>query len=160
MLAPGALWHLPGSQGSSTHVQPLKSWSVVLESDANTQIFNHLVILQHPGPWTWVLLYGDTGVLVIPLSLLPQTLLRGVRWCRPAGSDQIQSQAVSWASWLQKGNFDIWFQKPQTTGLPWWFIGKEHTRVNAGDGFNPWSGKVPHVSEQLSPCTTSTEPVL
>ena len=27
-------------------------------------------------------------------------------------------------------------------------------------GFNAWSGKIPHASEQLSPCTTMTEPVL
>ena len=25
--------------------------------------------------------------------------------------------------------------------------------------FKPWSGKIPHVVEQLSPCTTATEPV-
>ena len=29
-----------------------------------------------------------------------------------------------------------------------------------GDGFNPWSGKIPHAEEQLSPCATSTEPVI
>ena len=28
-----------------------------------------------------------------------------------------------------------------------------------GGGFDPWSGKIPHVAEQPSPCTTS-EPVL
>ena len=31
--------------------------------------------------------------------------------------------------------------------------------ANAGDGFNPWSGKIPHAAEQLSPCATTTEPV-
>ena len=29
-----------------------------------------------------------------------------------------------------------------------------------GHGFDPWSGKVPHAVEQLSPCATATEPVL
>ena len=29
-----------------------------------------------------------------------------------------------------------------------------------GHGFNPWSGKIPHAEEQLSPCTTTTEPAL
>ena len=24
-------------------------------------------------------------------------------------------------------------------------------------GFDPWSGKIPHAAEQLSPCTTATE---
>ena len=27
-------------------------------------------------------------------------------------------------------------------------------------GFDPWSGKIPHAAEQLSPCATTTEPVL
>ena len=27
-------------------------------------------------------------------------------------------------------------------------------------GLNPWSGKIPHASEQLSSCATSTEPAL
>ena len=25
---------------------------------------------------------------------------------------------------------------------------------------NPWSGKIPHAAEQLSPCATTAEPVL
>ena len=29
--------------------------------------------------------------------------------------------------------------------------------ANAGE---PWSGKIPHAAEQLSPCATTTEPVL
>ena len=29
-----------------------------------------------------------------------------------------------------------------------------------GHRFKPWSGKIPHATEQLSPCTTTTEPVL
>ena len=29
-----------------------------------------------------------------------------------------------------------------------------------GHGFKPWSEKIPHAVEQLSPCTTTTEPVL
>ena len=28
-----------------------------------------------------------------------------------------------------------------------------------GHGFEPWSGKIPHAVEQLSPCATTTEPV-
>ena len=27
-----------------------------------------------------------------------------------------------------------------------------------GHGFEPWSRKIPHAAEQLSPCTTTTEP--
>ena len=29
-----------------------------------------------------------------------------------------------------------------------------------GHGFDPWFGKIPHAMEQLSPCATTTEPVL
>ena len=29
-----------------------------------------------------------------------------------------------------------------------------------GRGFEPWSGKIPHATEQLSPCATTTEPPL
>ena len=29
-----------------------------------------------------------------------------------------------------------------------------------GTWFEPWSGKIPHAAEQLSPCTTTIEPVL
>ena len=29
-----------------------------------------------------------------------------------------------------------------------------------GHGFEPWSGKIPHAVEQLTPCATTTEPVL
>ena len=29
-----------------------------------------------------------------------------------------------------------------------------------GHGFEPWSGKIPHATEQLSLCTTTTEPAL
>ena len=30
----------------------------------------------------------------------------------------------------------------------------------ASAGFEPWSGKIPHAAEQLSPCATTTEPGL
>ena len=29
-----------------------------------------------------------------------------------------------------------------------------------GFGFNPWSGKIPHATEHVSPCTTTPEPTL
>ena len=34
------------------------------------------------------------------------------------------------------------------------------TRQCRGHGFEPWSGKIPHAAEQLSPCTTTTERAL
>ena len=32
--------------------------------------------------------------------------------------------------------------------------------ANGGHGFEPWSGKIPHAAEQLSPYAITTEPVL
>ena len=32
--------------------------------------------------------------------------------------------------------------------------------ADAWDRFDPWSGEILHAVEQLSPCTTTTEPVL
>ena len=43
--------------------------------------------------------------------------------------------------------------------LPWWLSGKESVQCRRR-GFNPSSGKIPRASEQLSPSTTTTEPVL
>ena len=45
-------------------------------------------------------------------------------------------------------------------GLPWWHSGWESTCQCRGHGFKPWSGKTPCAMEQLSPCATTTEPVL
>ena len=36
----------------------------------------------------------------------------------------------------------------------------KNTPANAGDRFEPWSSKIPHAAEQLSPCATTTEPAL
>ena len=33
--------------------------------------------------------------------------------------------------------------------------------ASAGErGFEPWSGRIPHAMEELSPCTTAAEPAL
>ena len=43
--------------------------------------------------------------------------------------------------------------------LPWWSSGLESALQCRGYQFNPWSRKIPHAVGQLSPCTTTTEPV-
>ena len=48
--------------------------------------------------------------------------------------------------------------KKQNEGLPWWRSGWESACQCRGHGFEPWSGKIPHAVEQLSPCATTTEP--
>ena len=45
-------------------------------------------------------------------------------------------------------------------GLPWWCSGYKSACQCRGHGFEPWSRKIPHAVEQLSPCATTTEPVL
>ena len=51
-------------------------------------------------------------------------------------------------------------KRKDTQGLPWWRSGKESACQCRGHGFELWSGKIPLAAEQLSPCTTTTEPVL
>ena len=43
-------------------------------------------------------------------------------------------------------------------GLPCWLSGKESTCQCKRQGFGPCSRKIPHAAEQLSPCTTTTDP--
>ena len=43
-------------------------------------------------------------------------------------------------------------------GLPWWRSGWESACQCRGHGFEPWSGRIPHAAEQLSPWATATEP--
>ena len=43
-------------------------------------------------------------------------------------------------------------------GLPWWRSGWESACQCRGHGFEPWSGKIPHATEQLGPWATITEP--
>ena len=43
--------------------------------------------------------------------------------------------------------------------LPRWLSSKESTCQCRRHGFHPWSRKIPHATEQLSLCATTTEPV-
>ena len=45
-------------------------------------------------------------------------------------------------------------------GLPWWGSGWESACQCRGHGFEPWSGKIPHAAEQLSPCAKTTEALM
>ena len=45
-------------------------------------------------------------------------------------------------------------------GLPWWSSGEESTCLHRGNRFTPWLWRIRHATEQLSLCTTSTEPAL
>ena len=50
--------------------------------------------------------------------------------------------------------------KRQGRGLPWWFSDKQSACQGRRHRFHPWSGKIPHAMEQLSPCTIAIESVL
>ena len=43
--------------------------------------------------------------------------------------------------------------------LPWWLSGEETACQCRRHGFDPWDGKIPRASEQLSRCATTSEPV-
>ena len=54
----------------------------------------------------------------------------------------------------------MFVKKKWYLGLPWWLSGKESAHQCRRHGFNPLFRKIPHVVGQLSPCTTTVEPVL
>ena len=62
-------------------------------------------------------------------------------------------------SFYNHQHFAIGFNlKSQALGFPVGSVVK-NLPANAGDSFNPWSRKIPHAIEQISPCTTTTEPM-
>ena len=67
---------------------------------------------------------------------------------------------------LEERNFEIKSytrtrtkNKNEGRGLHWWIGGKESICQCRRHRFNPWSRKVPHASEPLSPCTMTIETV-
>ena len=42
-------------------------------------------------------------------------------------------------------------------GLPWWSSGLKSSCQYREPRFNPWSGKIPHATGQLSSCASTTE---
>ena len=49
--------------------------------------------------------------------------------------------------------------KKNSLGLPWWLSGK-NLPAHTGDTFDPWSGRIPCDTDQLSLCPTNTKPAL
>ena len=50
------------------------------------------------------------------------------------------------------------YLKTLLSGLPWWRSGWESACQCRAHGFESWSGKIPHATEQLGPWATITEP--
>ena len=73
----------------------------------------------------------------------------------------IAAQFTTAKTWKQPKclSTDDWLKK-MWCGLPWWHSGWESACQCRGQGFEPWSRKIPHAAEQLSPGATTTEPVL
>ena len=80
-----------------------------------------------------------------------------VRWLRlhastAGGSGSIPGQGTFFLVWpkktKKKGRKNGW-------GLLWWRSGWESACQCRGHGFKPWSGKIPHAVEQVSPCATT-----
>ena len=57
-------------------------------------------------------------------------------------------------------HFCVILSTMHNSGLPWWLSGKESICQCRSHEFSPWSGKIPHVVEQLSLSTTAIEAVL
>ena len=75
----------------------------------------------------------------------------------------LQKNKVYFFRWEYKLVQPLWrmvwrFLKKLKLGLLWWRSGWESACQCRGHGFEPWSGKIPHAAEQLSPCATATEP--
>ena len=49
------------------------------------------------------------------------------------------------------GERKLVYSKIKKCGLPWWCSGSESACQCRGHGFEPWSGKIPHATEQLGP---------
>ena len=55
---------------------------------------------------------------------------------------------------------NFYYAKNEVRGLSWWPSGKESACQGRRHKFEPWSRKIPHAMEQLSPCARTTEAVL
>ena len=81
--------------------------------------------------------------------------LNGHEFEQALGDGEGQGSLVCCSSWGHK-ELDM---TEQLNNNNWWLSGKESTCQCRGHGFDPWSRKTPHAMEQLSPITTTFEPV-
>ena len=73
----------------------------------------------------------------------------------------IHCQGYLWGTWDSfrvSSSFKLFHYSIKMLGLPWWRSGWESACQRREHGFEPWSGKIPHAAEQLSPWATTTEP--
>ena len=72
---------------------------------------------------------------------------------------RMQIWEQGWGGKLTCCNGTIWTGKTGP-GLLCWLSGEGSAYQRRRHGFNPWSGMIPRVTDQRSPCTTTTEPVI
>ena len=58
---------------------------------------------------------------------------------------------------VTQGQTRLEWLNTHTRGLPWWYSGFESVCQCRGHRFDPGPEKVPHVGEQQTPCTATTE---
>ena len=66
---------------------------------------------------------------------------------------ELENTMLLWCLFLPNWSIDLnkAQSKSQKTGLPWWRSGWESACQCRGHGFEPWSGRIPHATGQLSP---------
>ena len=78
----------------------------------------------------------------------------------PNSQSNLEKEKWSWsnqAPWPQT-ILQSYSNQCSMVGLPWWRSGWESACQCRGHRFVPWSGKIPHATEQLGPWATTTEP--
>ena len=81
-------------------------------------------------------------------------------WHLVSNRKHLNMKIIRWTDMNFTHNHEGFFLKSGILGLPWWRSGYESPCQCRGLGFDPWSGKIPLAPEQLSPCATTTAPVL
>ena len=85
-----------------------------------------------------------------------------LQWCWTVGPELLDSFYILILEVSERRvnlREDFFRYKNPLFGLPWWRSGWESACQCRGHGFEPWSGKIPHATEQLGPWATITEPV-
>ena len=98
----------------------------------------------------------ERSVCQEPRSLIFQKVKKKKRMTRV--ELDIKSRYADWSEPIQNGVSRNNWQKNKP-GLPWWRSSWESACQCRGRGHEPWSGRIPHAAEQLSPWATTTEPV-
>ena len=87
----------------------------------------------------------------VAMAMLPQDFIHKSRRCTNL------AWSVEPCYWFQQDTVRSLDFKIHSE-LPWWSSGKESACQCRRQGFDPWFDKIPHALEQLSLCTTATEP--